>query len=80
MGIIMDTCSPEGIYDACDGLSTFSDRLLVVPDTAFQVANSMFSAPYYSIVPELVPLHQRGSAGSWIAFLSAVRSQSTLMY
>jgi MFS family permease len=45
--------------------------LLTAAYTSFQVANSMFSAPYYSIIPELVPLHQRGSAGGWVAFLQA---------
>ena len=45
--------------------------MLTAAYTAFQVANSMFSAPYYSIIPELVPLHQRGSAGGWVAFLDA---------
>ena len=45
--------------------------LLTAAYTSFQVANSMFSAPYYSIIPELVPLHQRGSAGAWVAFLQA---------
>ena len=45
--------------------------LLTAAYTNFQVANSMFSAPYYSIIPELVPLHQRGSAGAWVAFLQA---------
>lgn len=45
--------------------------LLTAAYTSFQVANSMFSAPYYAIIPELVPLHQRGSAGGWVAFLQA---------
>ena len=45
--------------------------LLAGAYTAFQVSNSMFSAPYYSIIPELVPHSQRGSAGGWVAFLQA---------
>jgi hypothetical protein len=38
----------------------------------------MFSAPYYSIIPELVPVRQRGSAGSWVAFLQASAGLATL--
>jgi MFS family permease len=33
--------------------------------TVFQLGNCMLCAPMYTIIPELVPAHQRGAAGGW---------------
>jgi hypothetical protein len=38
----------------------------------FQIANCMFCAPMGAILPELVPVHQRGSSGGWAAFWGGI--------